>query len=200
MNEIELKVNLVMELYQRMEQTFAFYQKKLGLGCLPGCGACCLSPNIECTILEVLPIALELYLKNEDQKVYDQCSSSICYFYKRLSFDGKKGHCTNYYFRPAICRMFGVYARKNKRSQPELAACKEIKQSSFTNWQLASLETEEMENILITKWSNELAGIDFHLSQKLYPINTAFQKAIEYINLHFSFRPKPIGPSRPKAV
>ena len=58
-------VSQVMDLYTQIDKAVAEFQLKCGLRCPSGCGACCPTANVETTILEMMPLALEILRRGE---------------------------------------------------------------------------------------------------------------------------------------
>jgi Fe-S-cluster containining protein len=124
-------VKKVKALFERIDRDVESFQKKTGLGCQSGCGRCCHSPKVETTVLEMYPLVEQLIESGQMEQWYDRAKTvsftGPCVFYKPDPLDPDKGRCTVYAFRPAICRLFGFSARKNKRDQHELITCSVIK-------------------------------------------------------------------------
>ena len=51
-------------IYDEMGKHFSEYQKSTGLHCLEGCGKCCTNPEVEASVLEMIPFALRMYDEN----------------------------------------------------------------------------------------------------------------------------------------
>ncbi|MBL7664405.1 MAG: YkgJ family cysteine cluster protein [Bacteriovoracaceae bacterium] len=176
----------LMTLFQKMSTTFSGLQNNSGLTCLNECGECCLSPQVECTILEALPLALEQYQKGEAEQVLEQLKNSqamVCHFYQAHSADGKKGRCGIYEQRPGICRMFGAYARRNKSQDYVLGLCKLIREKHGEDLNGIALTYEHD----MAYWRQLMNSIAPALSEHLYPINQAFELALEHVLSYYHF-------------
>lgn len=69
------------------------------LSCPPGCGACCETPDIEATELEMLPMARFLYDSNSG--LPDPLRPGGCALYVQTG--PGRGRCSAYKYRPAAC-------------------------------------------------------------------------------------------------
>jgi uncharacterized protein len=101
--------------------------------CPSGCGKCCENPQVETTPLEVLPLAWQLIREDKAEYWLDRASAAnyggVCIFYQPDPAIAGNGRCGVYAHRPALCRLFGFGAVKNKHDRSELAACKIHKQT-----------------------------------------------------------------------
>jgi Fe-S-cluster containining protein len=128
LRELSRRVEAV---YGEIATTFSAYQQQRGLNCRSGCGECCLQPTIEATELEMLPLALHLFDQGKAEQTLTQLEELTepqgCFFYQKLSFDGKQGQCSVYQQRPSICRLFGASGYRDKQGKTSLSVCKVIK-------------------------------------------------------------------------
>ena len=176
-------------LYQELSETFSSYQSSTGLACLSGCGRCCLNPDIEASVLEMIPFALKVY----DEGKLDEWLSrtekparEFCVIYEGTP-DGQ-GKCGSYRERPAICRMFGVSGYFNKEHQATLSVCKFIKDK----YPLLTQETEAITTLentpMLSFWSSKMSDLDPQLIQERMPINQAIQRALEKVALYAQYQ------------
>ncbi|CAE8626109.1 unnamed protein product, partial [Polarella glacialis] len=109
--------------------TAALASQAPGLRCPPGCGACCLSPEVEATALECGPLAASAVASDGGAALLSALDaaeiggSQSCVLYQSSSPDGKRGRCSQYALRPSLCRLFGFATRSSKSGSPTLAAC-----------------------------------------------------------------------------
>ncbi|ABG57564.1 Fe-S-cluster oxidoreductase [Cytophaga hutchinsonii ATCC 33406] len=168
-----------------MDEDLAAFQQKAGYSCITGCSKCCKSPAIETSILEMLPYAFHLYKNNTAESVYDSLlltNSSVCNLYKPLKTDIQKGGCADYPHRALICRLFGFSFTRDKTGNATLFTCKDIKAAYPEVYDAANTEAAAGSPVpLATNYYNQLADIDYNLSQKQYPINEAMRLAIEMV-------------------
>lgn len=133
----ELSQSILRE-YGDISEKFHAFQHNNRLDCVSGCGKCCFKPDIYCSPIELLPLALELLRRGEAQAVYDKCLESIekrCPFLHVDNAEKFQGKCTEYAFRPLVCRTFGVSARHGKKNNIEYSVCKTLKEEKATAFQ-----------------------------------------------------------------
>ena len=80
---IEHKVQLVEELFGRLENEITNFKSETNLHCLTGCGQCCSKPNIDASPLEFLPWAFYLIFKWKSRNCFRRTKYQNQYF---LSF------------------------------------------------------------------------------------------------------------------
>ena len=157
------------------------------LTCPVGCGRCCENPDIETTVIDMLPLAVHL----KDKGRLDEVAMSLphtltdaCVFFEKHAGEGG-GRCTVYRYRPSICRLFGFAASRDKNQNPILAACKVHKQSQPEVVENAKREVEarRLNPPLFSTYAGRLDDIDPVLANRHYPINVALLLAIEKIAL-----------------
>lgn len=170
----------VAQIYLDSQSTFSDYQKQTGLTCRESCGACCLSPEISATPLEMLPTAFYLLDRNmaiEVLTILEKLEYPRCFFYKAFNEDGTKGTCQNYQNRPSICRSFGAAAVKNKYGEKSMSICKLIKQDHSE----IIKDINPSDAPVIGEFARKIMGLDPDLGQKVYPINKALEVALAMI-------------------
>lgn len=190
MKSLPEKVSAVKRVYARLDKEIAEMQKSSGLHCLSGCGECCKKPDIECTPLEFLPLALELFdegrAENAWQELQDQ-QNSLCYVF-RPHVTNFGGLCNAYPNRGLICRLFGFTARTNKEGQRELVTCKFIKEEQAQAFSQIAEELRAGKKIpVMSEYYTRLTSIDPTLAD-FYPINQAIQKALEVVMHYYAYR------------
>jgi Fe-S-cluster containining protein len=193
---IEHKVQLVEELFDRLENEITNFKSETNLHCLTGCGQCCSKPDINASPLEFLPWAFYLFLNGKAEEVLEELNTTtFCHLYQSLSTaDNKNGRCTNYKYRGLICRLFGYAASRDKYGKLRLATCKIIKENQQENYN----NTEEAirKDLYVPIFSDyymQLTSIDHRLATTLLPINEALKMAIEEVLHYYAYRPFPGG-------
>jgi Fe-S-cluster containining protein len=190
MQRLRELARLVEAVFDDLEKSFGTYLLRSGLNCVPGCGACCNNPNIEATVLEMLPLALHLYDLNQAESVLEELqaySGFACYHYKRSSLDGLMGSCSVYKQRPVICRVFGAAGDRDKYGNARLSVCRKIKQHKPKAYQIA------LQNLLfdipprMASGKERLRQLDFNLGKEDMPINQALQAALRRVLFQSSF-------------
>jgi Fe-S-cluster containining protein len=182
------------QLYLEMGETFSGYQKSTGLSCLEGCGKCCQFPEIEASLLEMLPLAL-YYIKSNNYddilgrlEMMENASNKTCVFYMSLSEDGEKGFCQAYGRRPTICRVFGVAGTYDKSHNKTLSVCKKIKEKNPETYKQILADLQKTPNVpMISEWREKVQSIDYNLGKDRYPINQALRLMIEKLAFITSF-------------
>lgn len=192
-----------MQVFREFGRAIARLQLATGLRCVPGCGSCCESRNVEATLVEALPLAGEIYRLNEEVKVLDAIDEKdlrgdpVCVLYRPDPDLPGHGRCAYYDFRFLVCRLFGFSARKGKAGRLEFSTCRIIKQrypetvsaaeSSIRGGQLA-LSTVEgpvlstVEGMQIPVYQEaflRIAGLEPGTGFTRYPVNQAIRKALE---------------------
>jgi Fe-S-cluster containining protein len=190
MNSLPEKVAAVKRVYARLDKEIATMQQSSGLHCLSGCGECCKKPDIECTPLEFLPLALELFDEGRAEQAWEELQSqqnSLCYVF-RPHITNFGGLCNAYPNRGLICRLFGFTARTNKEGQRELVTCKFIKEEQAFAFAQVTEELKAGKKIpVMSEYYTRLTSIDPTLAE-FYPINQAIQKALEIVMHYYAYR------------
>jgi len=180
MNIKEFSYNL-QKLYQEMSDSFSSYQSSTGWSCLPSCGKCCLNPEVDASILEMIPMAYSIYLEGKVDEWLEKLQTTkqeYCIVYEQGLKEGE-GKCGRYKDRPSLCRMFGVSGHYNKQHEISLSVCKLIKEK----YHLFDKELKEslQETPMMADWSMKLASINPQLIQDKMPINKALLGALEKV-------------------
>ena len=191
---IELRVQLVEDLFYQLEQESAQFEKSSGISCVSGCGKCCTYPDVEASPLEFLPWAFHLFLNGEAEKtllMLTETDSPTCLIYKPLSISGQ-GRCGNYKYRGLICRLFGFAANTDKYGNLRMATCKIIKEGQTDNYNSTSEAISKgMPVPVFTEYYMQLNQIDFNLGNKILPVNKALKMALEEVLQYYAYRSFP---------
>lgn len=190
MKTLPEKVAAVKRVYARLDKDIERMQQKSGLHCLSGCGECCKKPDIECTPIEFLPLALEIFDQGNAEQVWQELQEkkdTLCYVFRpHVTHFG--GMCNAYPNRGLICRLFGFTARINKESQPELVTCKFIKEEQAKEFEALTSAMKAGEKIpVMGHYYTRITTIDPSLAE-FYPINKAMQKALEVVMHYYAYR------------
>lgn len=176
-------------IFDEIDAKTTAFQEKTGLGCIDGCGQCCLSPHIETFVSELLPLAHHLLAKGDGERIYraiEESGSVQCILYQPEPENPQRGRCAAYEHRPSICRLFGfstVTAKETGKSQ--LYTCLNIKKA----YPKAVKKAEE----LIQSGEESPHIRDFTLrievlapgtaDSRKYPINQALKFALDKVSL-----------------
>jgi uncharacterized protein len=178
----------VMAVYREFDERIEQIKMQFGINCPPGCGKCCASPNVEATVLEVMPLARWLH-ENSDWEQYLHVNnknphSGCCAFYTPHELQFGHGRCSVYPYRPTLCRLFAYASVRNKYGKVEFAACRFIRQI-IPDAVIAVQNHVDAGNevLMFTDAAAQMAGIDPSLNRR-YPINVAVQQALLKIGMY----------------
>ncbi|MGE0590660.1 MAG: YkgJ family cysteine cluster protein [Cyclobacteriaceae bacterium] len=181
-------VQEVEAVYLTLDEEISNFRHSSGLHCKPGCGKCCLKPDIEATTLEFIPFAYHLYKEGKaiEWLSNPNLNNSICAI---VDTNLENGHCSSYATRGLICRLFGFSARMNKYGHKELVTCQVIKTEQPGQFLAAYGEVVAGSPIpLMRDYYMKLRAVDWELSNQFFPINVAIRKAIETVLHYYSYR------------
>lgn len=180
--------NQLLKLYQEMSDSFSSYQNSTRWSCLAGCGKCCLNPDVEATLFEMIPMALRIYdegLFDEWVEKLETSEQEYCLLYKPGDGEGK-GRCGSYADRPSLCRMFGVAGYYNKNQELTLSICKLIRDEYKITELPVGLNQDTTPNF--AQWSYRMATLDQKLIQEKMPINKALLAALQKVGLYAQYQ------------
>lgn len=176
----------ILNIYSEIDCQIAAFKNITGLYCPSGCGKCCASAKVEATVLEMLPIAEELFRRGESlqwlDRIHTANESGTCVFYHPGpdTVMTQKGCCLMYSRRPVVCRMFGFATVKNKNGKPELALCRYHKESSpFLAESVRKAILNGLPVPSFTEFSIRISCLDPCIGTQLVPINRALRLALE---------------------
>ena len=179
----------MMGLYAQIDKAVAEFQLRSGLRCPAGCGICCPSADVQVSVLEMLPVALEILRRGEAdrwlKRLSDKSAPGPCLLFSPHPPPEAGGHCTFYTWRPALCRLFGFAAVRTRTSTKALSICKQIKQTDPQGAAAAMALAEEAPCFI--HYSTRIYALDPMLGTRLMPINAALGCAIERMGLQLSF-------------
>ena len=182
--ELSLEIEKCMK---EISTVFGDFQKKSGLVCPTGCGKCCFKADISCSPYELLPLALQLLKENRAEEFLEKANRTYdnhCMFLNVTDKEMGHGYCSEYQFRPFVCRAFGISARHGKNDHVEYSMCKVFKD----NFSESSVNHNEIPFIEI--WRKKLGALDPHLMEKEVPLNQALVIILEKVLLWDSLREK----------
>ena len=177
----------VSKIYQSIDAQISEFQKVTGLGCREGCGNCCRSPEVQATVLELLPLAQAIYESGRVDEVLDKLDtleSHICVFFDSQS--EWRGRCTIYDTWPLLCRQFGFAAQRRKGNELVLSTCSVIKTlfpDVAARAEAVIAEHGTIENgALPPIWGDAMMSLYVlspDLARERHPINRAIRLAVE---------------------
>ncbi len=190
------KIDSLLKIFQEVDAQTSRFRQASGLRCEPGCGRCCENPDVETTVLEMLPIAFELWRKNEAAPLLEKLAHpdvpelpGPCVFYRRDPMIPGHGRCSVYALRPLICRLFGFSAVVNKRNQNIFLTCRTIKKLHPRAYDRAytAVLTDQMPIARMRDYSMKVFAIDPASGDKRMPINQALKMALEKVGMILKF-------------
>ncbi len=173
-----------------VSKAFSEFQHKSKLPCPEDCIKCCVKPDISCAPYELLPLALYLLKNNKAELFLDkvaQAQNDRCILLEVSDEAKGMGRCSEYQFRPFICRAFGISARHGKNNKIDYSICRVLKENDHITKEITFAE-EEIPFIEI--WKKKLEALDPHLSEKEIPINQGLAIILEKVLLWDSFQEK----------
>jgi Fe-S-cluster containining protein len=187
------KVLAVLQVYQELGQSIEEFQEQTTLRCVVGCGRCCENPQVESTVLELLPLAQHLWQNGEAEswlkKAKEPQNLKQCLFYEPHSQGQGRGHCGVYKLRPLVCRLFGFSAKTDKYNNPLLVTCQTIKETQKDAYSKTVRRLEEGLPVpRMSDYTNRISFIDPSLAQKKFPINEALRMALERVGFQSSYK------------
>ena len=189
---LQQKVKLIEQLFKKLDEDIKEFQEQTKLTCISGCGRCCSKPDIEATILEMLPLAHHYYTQGSAEQVIEKLIdtvSGICHQFTLSVIGLHGGMCNEYPHRGMVCRLFGFAASRDKYGKPRLVTCKPIKEEMEVNYKNTIKRMQiDLEAPCWVSYYNELQNIDYFLTKDYYPINKALILAIEHVIQYYSHK------------
>jgi Fe-S-cluster containining protein len=180
-------VSQVMDLYARIDKAVAEFQLRSGLRCPSGCGLCCPTADVRVTVLEMLPMAREIFLNHDAGAWMDRLAAQPvagrCILFSEEQIPSA-GHCSFYTWRPVLCRLFGYAAVRSRTGANALSVCKYIRQNDPEAATAAMAYAGEAPCFI--HYGSRVYALDPVLGNELMPINTALRRAIERLGLNYS--------------
>jgi Fe-S-cluster containining protein len=178
----------VLDIYGGLDGIIAHFRAATGMRCPEGCSYCCRNWTVETTVVEVLPLGLEIYARREEETVLssiddkETCGDSVCAVLLPNSLQGDKGSCGYYEWRPLICRLFGYAVRRNKWEETELCTCRIIREKEPSSVRRAEIALREGLGLPVYQETfMQIASLDPAAAYRMLPINRAIKEALEHI-------------------
>lgn len=187
----QVLANSILSELESISEEFSRFQNSNALVCPPGCGKCCFKPDIYCTPIELLPLAMELYARGEAEEMLASLSgkeSSRCFFMNITDEAAGKGRCTEYKFRPLVCRTFGVAPRHDKNKNVNFSVCTTLKEINASDYQaMLSKDFSQVDIPFIDQSKNKLSTLDPRFMEEEFPINKSLSIILEKVLFYESF-------------
>jgi Fe-S-cluster containining protein len=186
----------VRAIYRRLDRKLTAFRRRSGLACLPGCGECCRSTEVEATVLELLPLALDLCRRGKAEEILDRLRGSEeperCLLFSERPLGRSGGHCTAYSWRPLLCRLFGFSSMENREGRPELVACRLVRAADPGLTEEAAVAAAQGRPAapLMRDCSMAVYRLDPVLGSGALPVNVALRQALERVALASRLRGK----------
>lgn len=178
--------------FEEISEIFGQFQMTTGLHCREACGKCCFKPDIFCAPIELLPLGLKLIEEKRAEEILAQAISQVdqrCLLMNMTDEEKGLGRCSEYRFRPYVCRTFGVAARKDKYGLPDFSICKVIKEDyPAEHTQMLKDKFQESELPYIELWRKKIDSLDPKFLDEQYPINKSLAIILEKLLLIESLR------------
>jgi len=181
-------VDQVIDLYQRFDKIIERFKRVTNISCPKRCSYCCRHWWVEATVLEVLPLAREIYARGQEEAIMKQIQEkqtredTLCVLLLPESNKEVEGYCAYYAWRPLMCRLFGFAARKNKHGDLEFCSCRIIRE--VNPWSVKRAEMALQGKLKLPVYQEafmEIASLDTSRGYRRLPINLAIKEAIEYL-------------------
>lgn len=122
----------VLEVYRSLDAAVAEFAGQTGLACPRGCGHCCLSEEVEATVLECIPLAFELFRGQQAELILKRLEKigddGRCILYRADFTEAGLWGCSHYRYRAVVCRLFGFAGNRDREGVPRLAMCRIMKE------------------------------------------------------------------------
>lgn len=193
--EVHMLTQLIIEvlnLYNDIDKEINEFLINTSIQCLDRCGQCCLSPNVEATIVEFFPLAAELTRRGEllnwFQLLEDRKGDNICALYDPNPSPSQKGHCRFYVWRPVLCRLFGVSFTRDKNNKPVLLVCHQQK-SSYPELvkKTQQLLNDGLFGPNLQHFFLHIQGLGPNYIHTLMPINQALYQALAHFRFYLDY-------------
>ena len=182
----QIVIEDLMELFGEVDRKVEELKALAGVHCPDMCGRCCLGTKVETTAIEMMPLARELWRKNEAdmwlEKINSDTGKAACVFFDADPVVPGNGRCSVYELRPLICRLFGFFTIKDKNGKYVYGSCKVMKEKFPENYEKAVRMVREGDHPSnVTDYSIRIISMGTGISSKMIPINAAAKIAIEKI-------------------
>jgi Fe-S-cluster containining protein len=184
------RVAAVSQAHEEIDRHTTAFADTTGIACPENCGRCCHSPQVETTVADILPLAVELVQTGQADAVIQRLDERIgdprCVLFAPDAHDESRGRCTMYAWRPSICRLFGFAGRIDPDGKPQFSACRTHTQVMPEI--VAAAKQAIAEGRISLPILSDLAGCVRAAApggmSRPMPINAALREAIHAAGLH----------------
>jgi len=192
------RVPRVLAEFRTVDRAIDGFVAASGLACPPGCGACCNSPEVEATTVELLPMAEALAADGRADEALAALDDALargrletalgapapsrCVMFRPDPVDPARGRCGAYTVRPLVCRLFGFGTRQTRTGRVELVACRVMRASDPARMQRVESDSELLSLAPVMADHAQALGVEGEVA-RLRPINVALRDALERVVL-----------------
>ncbi|HOW84258.1 MAG TPA: YkgJ family cysteine cluster protein [Spirochaetota bacterium] len=180
-------ISELIDLYREMDEMIEAFIDDTGIICPPSCGTCCATSakNIEVSVFEVMPLALDLWDRDEAEAVLDLLAGSAddgcCVFYNAEIPEGAPGHCSVHDLRPLVCRLFGYYSRYDKYGRIRNCICPKMTSPR------PGAAGEITQLPVMTEFAIRAASLNPGYGAARIPLNSALLEALSIVGMKRSY-------------
>lgn len=187
----------VFRIYQEIEKQTFRVKRQTGMVCPDRCGQCCWSRNIEATVVEMIPLVNHILRSGRLNEVLTALDTAgpddLCVFFRPDMAHRDRGFCSDYRYRPLVCRLFGFSARRNKDDRISAQVCRRLKQVDPEACERFKALCMSGALPPMRAWFQRIAAMDPVRGYRLMPVNQALR---ECIDLFFWRKPRFFKPRR----
>lgn len=177
----------VLAVYRDLDAAVAAFAARTGLGCPRGCGHCCRSEEVEATVLECIPLAFELFRAAQAELLLDRLEKigddPRCALYRSDYTEAGLWGCSQYHFRPVVCRLFGFAGNRDRDGIPRLAMCRVMKERSGPAAAGPAMADGDAPMPLFSDAGLHITALHPGLGTVRMPINTALSEALRKVGM-----------------
>jgi Fe-S-cluster containining protein len=201
---MEERLSRVRERFARVEVEVGAFAAASQLACPAGCGACCNSPDVEASTVELHPMAEALLAAGRGEAVLAALHDASqpgshagsnsgpkpapCVLYVPDPSDPRRGRCSMYAERPLVCRLFGFGARRERTGRARLVVCSTMRAADPVH--VTAVAENEVLAALAPVMADHAHAVSAEFpgdEGRLRPINEALREALERALLRARF-------------
>jgi len=173
----------VFRIYQDIENQTRRIRRETGMTCPDRCGRCCWSRNIEATVIEMVPVVNHILRSGMLPGVLDALDGTdpggLCVFFRPDMAHRDHGFCSEYRYRPLVCRLFGFSARRGKDDRITPQVCRTMKTHNPVSFQRFEAMCTDGRVVPMRAWFQQIASLEPSRGYRLMPVNQALKECID---------------------
>ncbi|HOO72285.1 MAG TPA: YkgJ family cysteine cluster protein [Spirochaetota bacterium] len=179
-------IDELLALYREIDEAIKSFINSTTVNCPALCGRCCdtAASNVETSIFEVMPLALDIWETGNADSVLKGLENlhdnDPCFFYAANVSADTGGHCTVYSLRPLVCRLFGFYSMTGKYGDRLRATCPRLVNMK-DGAPAGSIDAALLPSM--TDYAGRSSTLNPFLGSKRYPFNSALRMALAMVGL-----------------